>query len=645
MCGILFQLRSQAGAYPDHGPENEFDATFEHLKAFNAARGPDAQDTVTTHAGTLELTYFGSELRLRGHGRISQPHRDTDGNLLCWNGEVFEGLDISDDENDGAKLFGLLRNTQNTEDILDIFGHIEGPYAFVFYHHKLQKLFFARDPLGRRSLLIHTPSADSPRFLLASVSVGASSIYSVEELPTQHIYCLDIDRLAQLPDLVSGLPHCLASLPRQGADGTRPFRQATGVYDTQGEVSIVGHYDLIDRVTILSRDNVGKAHVAVLFSGGIDSTMLAYLAHRHIPANEPIDLLNVSFENPRKILVKADGNIGGLPKRERKQKLREPTDYATIEVDYNVPDRVTGLQELEELRRLCPGRTWNFEYQNAKPMVESLMFPGRTVMDLSLAMALYFAARGVGQVRANKEAEAVPYTTPARVLLNGLGSDELLGGYGRFRTAFKHGGWAAIIDERKKLGIDPSIPVPVAIGAALFQASIYDVPGGYRAVMFDRFAGVKDKAKPEGTHFLVPWLQRAILYDCRIKPRNISTTTGSKDLQMVSITLRVLSRPDVEHLPKIYQGLGLDYDERVLPSIGNEVLKSIVAQFDAAELITQREVVSSRIREDLLQRAGEFNLKLEDVSITHLTFGKVSIPHVDLFSKLMYACPQEFTQV
>ena len=62
---------------------------------------------------------------------------------------------------------------------------------------------------------------------------------------------------------------------------------------------------------------------------------------------------------------------------------------------------------------------------------------------------------------------------------------------------------------------------------------------------------------------------------------------------MVSITLRVLSRPDVEHLSKIYQSLGMDYDERVLPSIGNEVLKSIVAQFDAAELITQREVVCS----------------------------------------------------
>jgi prohibitin 1 len=51
-------------------------------------------------------------------------------------------------------------------------------------------------------------------------------------------------------------------------------------------------------------------------------------------------------------------------------------------------------------------------------------------------------------------------------------------------------------------------------------------------------------------------------------------------------------------------------------------LKAVVAQFDAAELITQREIVSSRIREDLLKRAREFNILLEDVSLTHLTFGK-----------------------
>lgn len=117
------------------------------------------------------------------------------------------------------------------------------------------------------------------------------------------------------------------------------------------------------------------------------------------------------------------------------------------------------------------------------------------------------------------------------------------------------------------------------------------VPGGTRAVIFDRFSGVNKTTVGEGTHFLIPWVQRAIAFDIRTRPRNISTTTGSRDMQMVSLTLRVLSRPDIDALPVIWQKLSTDFDERVLPSIGNEVLKAIVAQFDASELITQRELV------------------------------------------------------
>ncbi|KAK3672389.1 Prohibitin-1, subunit of the prohibitin complex (Phb1p-Phb2p) [Recurvomyces mirabilis] len=164
--------------------------------------------------------------------------------------------------------------------------------------------------------------------------------------------------------------------------------------------------------------------------------------------------------------------------------------------------------------------------------------------------------------------------------------------------------------------------VPTAIAASLASASIYDVKGGQRGIIFDRLRGVNDDVVNEGTHFLVPWLQRAIMYDVRTKPRSISTTTGSKDLQMVNLTLRVLHRPEVSMLPTIYKNLGQDYDERVLPSIGNEVLKSVIAQFDAAELITQREAVSNKIRSDLFKRANDFNIALEDVSITHMTFGR-----------------------
>jgi len=138
--------------------------------------------------------------------------------------------------------------------------------------------------------------------------------------------------------------------------------------------------------------------------------------------------------------------------------------------------------------------------------------------------------------------------------------------------------------------------------------------------LFDRFRGVLDKPVGEGTHFLIPWLQKAIIFDVRTRPSHISTKTGSKDLQDVSLILRVLHKPEIEQLPKIYRSLGTDYDQRVLPSIGNEVLKATVAQFDASELITQREIVSARIREDLLKRAREFGITLDDVSITHLTF-------------------------
>ena len=49
---------------------------------------------------------------------------------------------------------------------------------------------------------------------------------------------------------------------------------------------------------------------------------------------------------------------------------------------------------------------------------------------------------------------------------------------------------------------------------------------------------------------------------------------------MVNISLRVLTRPEPKELPEIYQTLGIDFDERVLPSIGNEVLKAVVVIFE-----------------------------------------------------------------
>ncbi|CDW58236.1 prohibitin protein WPH [Trichuris trichiura] len=168
-----------------------------------------------------------------------------------------------------------------------------------------------------------------------------------------------------------------------------------------------------------------------------------------------------------------------------------------------------------------------------------------------------------------------------------------------------------------------------AVGAVASSA-LYNVDGGQRAVIFDRFTGVKPTVVGEGTHFLIPWVQRPVIFDIRATPRNVVSITGSKgeylirfsNLQNVHITLRILFRPVPEKLPKIYTNIGTDYDERILPSITNEVLKAVVAQFDAAEMITQREVVSQKVNDELTQRASQFGIILDDISLTHLSFGK-----------------------
>lgn len=92
--------------------------------------------------------------------------------------------------------------------------------------------------------------------------------------------------------------------------------------------------------------------------------------------------------------------------------------------------------------------------------------------------------------------------------------------------------------------------------------------GGERAVLFDRFRGVLPKTKGEGTHFLIPILQRPYVMDVRTRPRSLSSITGTKgtkkqshlnhgrffsDLQMVNMTVRVLSKPNEKTLPTIFQ--------------------------------------------------------------------------------------------
>jgi len=173
----------------------------------------------------------------------------------------------------------------------------------------------------------------------------------------------------------------------------------------------------------------------------------------------------------------------------------------------------------------------------------------------------------------------------------------------------------------KSLGYGVGAVVAALGASSLAYNSVYTVSGGEKAIIFSRWSGVLPEVRGEGMHLKIPWLHIPHIFNVRTRPTNIASVTGSKDLQMVNITLRVLTKPHWEALPKIYKRLGHDYDLRVLPSIVNEVLKGVVARFNAGQLITERELISNMIQERLRERAGEFFLDLDDVSITHLTFG------------------------
>jgi prohibitin 2 len=162
----------------------------------------------------------------------------------------------------------------------------------------------------------------------------------------------------------------------------------------------------------------------------------------------------------------------------------------------------------------------------------------------------------------------------------------------------------------------------LAAGALAYGAynSIYTVDGGHRAIIFNRLVGMKNNVYGEGLNFNIPWFEWPVIFDIRTRPCNLQTLTGSKDLQMVEVGVRVLHRPDPDKLVWMYQHMGMNYDQRLLPSIMNECAKAVVARYNANELLTKREIVSADIAQELKARAAKFNVVLEDIAITHLAF-------------------------
>lgn len=417
-------------------------------------RGPNHESTLWHDARVL---FHGTVLWHQGASLCAQPI-ETDQTVLLFNGDVFDPWEDRN-KSDTVRLLEQIETCPDETFLFSFFATLRGPYSVIFLRKKENKLYFARDAVGRHSLLFGR--TNNGNFFISSAG-GNTPSSVVHELPPYGLYVIDLNKanetcsfsllswkddcsqveqifynqiLIDRPimfDLLELLRHkykynfhtlLTEESPLEGDIFDGLLKHAE-IQDICNQLLRYLRSSVWERVTttrqyckmcLETQTTCDHAKVGVLFSGGIDCTILALLADEFVPQNCPIDLMNVAFEKVNRL------NASATP------------------IDWNVPDRMTGRASLDELRRLRPHRTWNFVEINVtrselavkRKTIANLVFPLESVLDESLGAALWFASRGIGRKN------GLFYSSSCRVILLGSGADELFGGYTRHKAAFE----------------------------------------------------------------------------------------------------------------------------------------------------------------------------------------------------------------
>ena len=163
----------------------------------------------------------------------------------------------------------------------------------------------------------------------------------------------------------------------------------------------------------------------------------------------------------------------------------------------------------------------------------------------------------------------------------------------------------------------------VVIGV-ITAAAVQIVNAGHRGVLL-HWNAVDTSVPPleEGLHFVVPFQDTVVNMEIRTLKFVKSTSSASKDLQIVSTEVTINYRPSPDSVNRLYKEVGPDYENRIIQPAIEEVIKQVTANYNAEELITKRPLLKSDIEAEISKRLTPFNILTEVVSITDFQFSSL----------------------
>lgn len=181
----------------------------------------------------------------------------------------------------------------------------------------------------------------------------------------------------------------------------------------------------------------------------------------------------------------------------------------------------------------------------------------------------------------------------------------------------------------RRLRLDRIIICGVAaiVALGLIFTSFTVVGAGHTGVV-STFGQVSEDVLQEGFHFKAPW-QKVTKMDNRIVKLEVSTEAFSSDLQTVNVNLAVNYRVDTAKSFSIVKNVGTNYEDVLITPAVNEVMKSIMASYTAEQSITNRNIISTALLDELNDKLSDSGIYVSDINIIDFDFSDVYVAAIE----------------